>query len=364
MAPMLLEQRLAALERSILPVWVYDHHGHRFRWANARAIELWRAPDREELLSRDLSDLSPAVRTRLETYQLAVEQGREVEEDWTLYPRGVPTTTTLHGSGIQLDDGRLAVLFQALPRAPEVDATMVRGVEAVRHSSVLVSLLDADGWVLFHNPAALRAFGDVPRIDAHLADPAVAAAITAVLAAGAPYAAEVRVLTLQGERWHALEARPTRDPVTGAGAVLVQQLDTSALREARVRVEEQRGLIDDLNRSLALVESQRRQILALSAPILDVGSATLALPLIGQLDAERCREISERLLPAIGAQGADHVILDLTGIRGDLARELIAAGIELTDLLVLRSLRHGLEACRRGAARPASAVEIKIAGMQ
>jgi len=379
-----LEERLAALERSILPVWVYDHHRYRFAWANDRAVELWRAPDRAELLARDLSDLSPAVRTRLECSMRTVEQGGVVEEDWTFYPRGVPTTTIVHGSGVRLDDGRLAILVQAMPRPPGMDATMVRGVEAVRHSSLLISLLDADGRALFHNPAALRAFGDAPRLDPYLVDPDEAAAIVATMTTDAPHAAEVRIRTLEGERWHMLEARPTRDPVSGERAVLVQQLDVTARREAEGRVEAQHHLIEELNRSLLLVELQRQEILALSAPILDIGWDTLALPLIGRLDAERCAEISQRLLPAVGAQGADHVILDLTGaeqldaagagalgrlvqavellgarpiltgIRAELARELIAAGIELEDLLILRSLRHGLEICMRRGPHPSA----------
>src|SRR5436853_276163 len=95
-----LEQRLKALDLSVLPVWVYDHGLLKFQWANDAALELWRATTREELLARDFSDSSASTRTRLEGYLRAIEQGRRVEEDWTLYPRGVPTTMVLHGSGV------------------------------------------------------------------------------------------------------------------------------------------------------------------------------------------------------------------------------------------------------------------------
>ncbi|WP_242515137.1 PAS domain-containing protein [Sorangium cellulosum] len=378
---MSLDQRFAALELSILPTWVYDHDAYRFRWANAKAMEFWRASDRDELLSRDLSDISGATRARLDGYLRVVAEGGTVVEDWTLYPRGAPVTVTLDGQGIRLDDGRLAILFQALPRQPGVDASMVRGVEAVRHSSVLVSLVDGEGTVLFHNPAALRALGDAPRIDAAFPDEAVGAAIRGVIAAEEPWTGEVRVHTTGGERWHQVEARRTTDPVTGVPAVLVQQLDVSAQRRAEGQVEEQGRLIEELNRSLALVEEQRQQILTLSAPILDVGCGTLAVPLIGRLDAERGDELGERLLPAIVARRASHVVLDvtgadaldpdgaaalerlsraitllgarpiLTGVRPEVARALVHT--DLTDgLLVLRSLGHGLEASReRSTAR-------------
>ncbi|WP_437302448.1 PAS domain-containing protein [Sorangium sp. So ce388] len=374
-----LDQRLSALELSILPTWVYDHDLYRFPWANAKALQFWRATDRAELLSRDLSDLSPAVRARLDGYVRVLAEGGTVVEDWTLYPRGKPATVTLHGQAIRLDDGRLAVLFQALPKGAGVDASMVRGVEAVRHSSVLVSLVDREGTVLFHNPAALRAFGDAPRIDAAFADEGAGAAVRGAIDADAPWSGEVQVLTADGERWHQVEARRTTDPVTGAPAVLVQQLDVTAQRRAEGQIEEQGRLIDELNRSLALVEEQRRQILKLSAPILDVGRGTLAVPLIGRLDAERGGELGERLLPAIVAQRASHVVLDvtgadaldpdgaaaleqlaraiqllgsrpiLTGVRPEVARALVDVDLG-EDLVVLRSLGRGLEVSRRRAA--------------
>ncbi|WP_437874414.1 PAS domain-containing protein [Sorangium sp. So ce513] len=374
-----LDQRLSALELSILPTWVYDHDLYRFPWANAKAVQFWRATERAELLSRDLSDLSPAVRARLDGYVRTIAEGGTVIEDWTLYPRGTPETVTLHGQGVRLDDGRLAILFQALPRRPGVDASMVRGVEAVRHSSVLVSVVDREGQVLFHNPAALRALGDAPQIDAAFPDEGVGAAIRGAIDAEAPWAGEVRVLTSEGERWHQVEARRTTDPVTGAPAVLVQQLDVTAQRRAEGQIEEQGRLIEELNRSLALVEEQRRQILKLSAPILDVGRGTLAVPLIGRLDAERGGELGERLLPAIVAQRASHVVLDvtgadaldpdgaaaleqlaraiqllgsrpiLTGVRPEVARALVDVDLG-EDLLVLRSLGRGLEISRRRAA--------------
>ncbi|WP_437923222.1 PAS domain-containing protein [Sorangium sp. So ce291] len=375
-----LDQRLSALELSILPTWVYDHDLYRFPWANAKALQFWHATDRAELLARDLSDLSPAVRARLDGYLRVLAEGGTVVEDWTLYPRGKPATVTLHGQPIRLDEGRLAILFQALPKGAGVDASMVRGVEAVRHSSVLVSLVDREGTVLFHNPAALRAFGDAPRIDAAFPDEGVGAAVRGAIDADAPWSGEVQVVTADGERWHQVEARRTTDPVTGAPAVLVQQLDVTAQRRAEGQIEEQGRLIDELNRSLALVEEQRRQILKLSAPILDVGRGTLAVPLIGRLDAERGGELGERLLPAIVAQRASHVVLDvtgadaldpdgaaaleqlaraiqllgsrpiLTGVRPEVARALVDVDLG-EDLVVLRSLGRGLEVSRRRAAR-------------
>src|SRR3569832_1022992 len=103
--PMSLSARLEALQESIIPVWVYDHDTFRVRWANQSAVELWRAANLNELLQRDLSEVSAATRTRLYNYLLSLRSGKRVVDDWTLYPRGKPTPMVLHGSGVGLPRG-------------------------------------------------------------------------------------------------------------------------------------------------------------------------------------------------------------------------------------------------------------------
>src|SRR5262249_16235458 len=118
-------------------------------------------------------------------------------------------------------------------------------------------------------------------------------------------------------------------------------------------------------------EAQRREILELSAPILDVGKRTLAVPIIGALDRARSESINERLLSATHAQRAERVIVDLTsasvfeadgaehlmklvraisllgarpiitGIPPALASALVKAGVDLSGVLMLRSLGEG-----------------------
>lgn len=375
--PAPLGERLAALRLSMLPCWVYDHDFGRFRWANDRALELWRAESEAELFARDFSNSSEATRTRLDNYLRELRKGLPVAEDWTLYPRGKPATMTLHGTGVELDDGRLAILFQAVLKETQLAPSMVRGVEALRHTSLMVSLLGPDGSALFHNPATLRAFGEKQSIAEWFADGGQA--LLRAVAAGETYSAEEQVRTLDGERWHALQAQPATDPVTGERAVLVQQVDVSERRRAEDLAATRSRLLEELNHTLALVEEQRQQILALSAPVLDVGQATLAVPLIGNVGAERLTEIGQRLLPALQSQRARYVILDLTGcselegsdaqrlgqlagsiallggqpiltgIRPQLARALITSGADLLGLPTLRTLREGIEHCRAAA---------------
>ena len=141
----------------------------------------------------------------------------------------------------------------------------------------------------------------------------------------------------------------------------------------------------NLERQLALIEAQRREIQVLSTPVLDVWEDVLAVPLVGAVDDARTREITEKLLQRVVAGGARWTILDLTGVETvdettagrliglaqavrlvggscvltgmspTLARTLASLGQGLGDLVCLPNLRAGLQHCLhagRGPRRP------------
>jgi rsbT co-antagonist protein RsbR len=370
---MSLSARLEALQESIIPVWVYDHDTFRIRWANQSAVELWRAATLAELLQRDLSDISAATRTRLDNYLVSLRSGEPVVEDW-MYPRGKPTPMVLHGSGVELDDGRLAILFQAVLKETPIEPSMLRGAEALRHTALMVSLVNEKGAAVFHNPAALRVFGNAPAIAPWFADEGKA--LLDIIRSGEPLQTEQLVQGLAGPRWHSVQATLLTDPVSGERSLLLQQLDVHERRTAEELAERRSRLIDELNRTVNLVEQQRQQILTLSAPILDVGEQTLAVPLIGSLSTERIGEIALRLLAAVQSQRRRFVILDLTGcseldpggamslsrlnqaiellgsraiitgVHPALAQALLQAELGLSQLRSLRTLRDGIDYCR------------------
>jgi len=351
---MTLEEHLIGAHRLSTPVWVFDPVRARIAWANQAAVEFWRAQSREELLERDFSDMSESVRTRHEAILATLAQGRTVHEEWTWYPRGIPVTVRCAMTGIDLEDGRLAQLCEATIME-SVDPTQLRAVEALRHASVMVALVSPSGEVLMNNPAMQRAFGDRAALGAWFADAGVAAAILRETGEAQIFRAEVQVEALSGQRWHAVEARRTLDPATGEPAVLIHQIDVTEQRE-----------------SDALIEQQRREILRLSAPILEVGRRTLAVPIIGALDRARSAEITEKLLARVVEQQAEAVILDLTGattagaadllalvralkllgarpivtgVRPALATELLSEGAALEGVLLLRNLHQAIAAC-------------------
>jgi rsbT co-antagonist protein RsbR len=121
-----------------------------------------------------------------------------------------------------------------------------------------------------------------------------------------------------------------------------------------------------------LVRRQSEAIRALSAPILEVSEGVLAVPIIGELSEERSRDIMHDLLSAVVAKRAEKVALDVTGVaamdaftadrigalckavgligarvvlsglRPDVVSELVGAGVELSAITAVRSLKDAI----------------------
>lgn len=374
---MSLEERLAALETSAVPTWVFDADKLRQRWANARALKLWRAESREEFYARDFSDMSPSTRARIQGYIQGFRLGHCAEEEWTLYPQGEPITLKLFFSGIPLDDGRMGALIQAFEKERAPSADLVRSIEALRHTTVLVTLLDNTGKILLQNPAAVYAYGADAQFSARFGDEALAQRLIATALSGVAFREEFFVCTRPGKRWHSVEARTLLDPATGKPAVLVHETDETARQGAERNAEENRQIANELRETLTIVERQRQEILVLSAPVLEVGANTIALALIGTMDAQRASDIESRILRAVCDKRVLNVILDLsgadsltadtaehvarigrairllgarpvvTGIIPELARTLVNANVDLGGIMLFRSLGEGIEFARR-----------------
>jgi anti-anti-sigma regulatory factor/PAS domain-containing protein len=372
---MKFHERLAVLEFSPVATWVFDTDFFRQRWANKAALELWRAKTPEELYARDYSDMSASTRSRMQGYIAQFRAGHSAEEEWTLYPKGEPVTMKLFLSGVPFDDDRTGVLIQAFEKAQAPAPDLVRSVEALRHTSLMVTLTDIDGTILLQNPAAIRAFGSTHPLADRFVDEVVSEAILAAARAGEVFLLETQVKTEEGAKWHAIEARTLRDPATGAIVVLIQHTDETLRRQAEQRAVIEGQLAEELRGTLAVVEQQKAEIIALSAPILEVSAGTIAVPIIGTLDSERAQALEQSILAMVSNRGAMSVILDLTGtnalstaqtveqvvrlgrairllgaqtivtgIMSTLARTLVTADVDMGGVLLLRSLRDGIAA--------------------
>lgn len=215
------------------PIWLFDPVALRGVYANAAALALWGAESLDELLARDFSGLSPAVRARTERLARVTAYGEAVSEQWTFYPGGQPLTVSATISTFRLDDGTPVLLFEAAPI--EVEADERRAVEALRHTSTLITLFDAEGSPVFSNPAAFAAYGSTTHVfEARFAEPERAQPLLAAALAGRVSAEVCEIVTREGLRWHHLDVRRVTDPVTGQVGVLLNERDVTERVEAEL----------------------------------------------------------------------------------------------------------------------------------
>ena len=227
-----------------VPMWVYDQERQRNLWANAAALAFWRADSAEEFLSRDLSDMSPSVAERLAVTAADHTQGKLVREQWTLYPKGQPTTVMLVSRGIRTPDKRQVMLFAADSLVSGVDKSLLRGVEALQHTSVRIAVFSLrDGSVLMRNPAAAMCFNGLRKtigatdFSAIFPEPDLARRIVAQVRGGQTFGAELEINTANGRRWHAVDARPMRDPVSGEVVLQLNARDVGDFKATQAQLE-------------------------------------------------------------------------------------------------------------------------------
>ena len=145
-------------------MWVFDLVGRRMRWANPAALAFWNAASLEEFLARDFSDLSPSTIIRNQAHMDEHAVGRCGHEQWTLYPKGQPTTVDIHSIGVALPEpeGGRGILYEVLHTMKSPDPSMLRGVEAMQQTPLVIALFRAaDGSVVMRNPSGVQCFGIV-----------------------------------------------------------------------------------------------------------------------------------------------------------------------------------------------------------
>jgi rsbT co-antagonist protein RsbR len=63
-----------------------------------------------------------------------------------------------------------------------------------------------------------------------------------------------------------------------------------------------------------IIANQAESMLELSTPVVRLWDGIIAVPLIGTLDSARTQMVMEKLLDALLATGADHAVIDVTGV--------------------------------------------------
>jgi rsbT co-antagonist protein RsbR len=126
-----------------------------------------------------------------------------------------------------------------------------------------------------------------------------------------------------------------------------------------------------------VIRQQQDAIRELSTPVLQVRERLLILPIIGVLDAERARQLTEQLLAGIRTHRAKVVVIDttgvpdvdesvanhlvqtvdasrlmgasviITGLSAEIAQTLVTIGVDLSKMHTIGDLQGGIEEAER-----------------
>jgi signal transduction histidine kinase/ActR/RegA family two-component response regulator len=246
---------LAVLDLLERPIYVFDVERIGLWWANRAAVAFWGAADRAELMARDFgSDLSPSSAQRIAEIVRRLERGEHVVEEWTCYPRGVPVATRMSLSAIAIEDGRIALLTELEPLAPDaVDRSHLRGVEALRHLPVAVSEFDQNGQVLFQNPESLRIFGPsdglLSLLPRRFADRVEGARVLREAARGERVEVQAPLETLAGSRWFHVSLGQSTDPLYGGPIILFTARDVTEHKRDQDRLQHAKDAAEAASRA-------------------------------------------------------------------------------------------------------------------
>jgi anti-anti-sigma factor len=187
-------------------------------------------------------------------------------------------------------------------------------------------------------------------------------------------------------------ARETFKTGAAAGAVIPQKrvegenvawLDVRSFPLIDPSTEHMQGVIECLRdvterqRAEEVMTRQAQKIRELSTPVLQVREGLLILPIIGLIDTQRARQLTERLLRAIRANRAKVVVIDITGVPGidskvanhllqtveacrlmgaeaivtglssEIAQTIVAIGVDLSKVKTVNDLQGGIDEADR-----------------
>src|ERR671930_439189 len=134
------------------------------------------------------------------------------------------------------------------------------------------------------------------------------------------------------------------------------------------------GFVEERER---IIRQQQEAIRELSTPVLQVRERLLILPIIGVIDQQRARQVTEQLLQAIRTNRAKVVVIDITGVAAmdsnvanhlvqtveasrllgatvivtglspEIAQTLVTIGVDLSEMATVGDLQGGIEEAER-----------------
>lgn len=235
---------LGAYSRLRQALYVYCFDTKRICWANKAALEFWNAPTASELKARELTPYNHATESRLADYRRAFARGETRRESWTFYPNGKAIAAICDCSGVSLQGHPESMLVEITsPSDFPLPAAELRALEAMRLTSLMITLFAPDGSVLMRNPSAAACFeeldstldNEADHFRAMFEDQSIA---DRILDDAAQHFVvwQAANMAIRGTPVHRLHVSAVKDPATGLPAHLVAQEDISELVHASTQL--------------------------------------------------------------------------------------------------------------------------------
>jgi rsbT co-antagonist protein RsbR len=282
-------------------------------------------------------------------------------------------------------DGDDAAMTSAPRQAPEVDATLLRElVGHLRHERAelreeWVSRIADAGLLSVMTPEEI--FSEVTAVYDNYVDALETGSVESLQAYARDLSERIIrrgvethevlgiVLLLRDVLARSLFRRHQGDP-----ELLVRVLDSYEPAANRIAVTVGVSFVEERER---VIREQQAAIRELSTPVLQVRDRLLILPIIGVLDSQRARQLTEQLLAAIQANRAKVVVIDVTGVAAidltvanhlvqtvkasrlmgaaaiitglssNIAQTLVDLGVDVSTIRSVGDLQGGLEEAER-----------------
>lgn len=166
-----------------------------------------------------------------------------------------------------------------------------------------------------------------------------------------------------GQAW----LRTSKIPLVEADGTLIGVLGTYEDITERRAAEQIR-----LDAQEQLIAAQQMALVEMSTPLIPLADGVIVMPLVGAINSRRAQQIMETLLEGVGANQAEIVILDITGVRvvdtqvanallraaqaakllgaqvvltgisADVAQTIVHLGADLSSVVTRSNLQHGI----------------------
>jgi diguanylate cyclase (GGDEF)-like protein len=260
-----MERNTALLNKFQIPAWLFNVRECRITWANQLGLEHWKSCSLDELCERKFADdMSETVRLRLEQYlEDCLKYRKTIFDEWTVYPNGKPKTMKMAFCMGDDSDPADSLLVQVVKEDIRADPGALHGIQALMHTSSLISVFDEHNQLVYANPASRALFTQSKlNLSEYFEDEAEVENIYRKLKMNQRAHCEARVNTKNGLRWHSMHLQKCRDPESGAATCLISATDITEEREAKLELTRlafsdpltgllnRRALVDKVNKCI------------------------------------------------------------------------------------------------------------------